>query len=266
MNPPAEDSNRQDENEQAPEAKAVHPTTRHYARLLGDLFALRDEVVTGHADNCYYGLGKAPCTCGTGELMPEPAPPRPPRRQRRPSGSLRAARRARRPKFDLTYRPLTYWPVTRDGRVKLSCIAPELPDGLPEEVEIARVELDSATGDTMAVTARRTKKFVKYAVIDEYGTEFTFRPRRSELPLTFGELIALIDSVRVPGNEEYVGGLVMGALDCGVDNPSQMLDFVNVSSRFYRALGAYYAERVQEWVDRQLARDGQPGVDEGEEE
>jgi hypothetical protein len=65
-----------------------------------------------------------------------------------------------------------------------------LPDQEQGEVEIARIEIRSTTGDVTSVYARRGSKRIRYRVVDEYeGDTLTGKTTRtSARPLTLGEL------------------------------------------------------------------------------
>src|SRR5262245_28041430 len=85
-----------------------------------------------------------------------------------------------------------------------------LPSLKPEEIEIARVSLDSTTGDVISIRARRRGETIHYRIVDDYysdGHRYKWRPQKSTCPLTMHELIGLIDSVRVIGDDNWGGGL-----------------------------------------------------------
>ena len=77
-----------------------------------------------------------------------------------------------------------------------------LPDYLPGEVEIARIVLDSVTQDVISFRARRRRsgQRILYRVVDEFqepgGARWTCRPASSARPLSFDQLVALIDGAR----------------------------------------------------------------------
>lgn len=129
-----------------------------------------------------------------------------------------------------------------------------LPDYATGEVEIARVSLQSTTGDVISVRARPKGRFIGYRIVDEYGTRFKFRPRRSEEPLTFGELIGLMDGVEHPGREGT--GLTNFFRDAltsmKAEDPFQLVSFVRVSSLFYPDLECWYEDEAREWFIRTL--------------
>jgi hypothetical protein len=130
-----------------------------------------------------------------------------------------------------------------------------LPDYDSQEVEIARVALQSTTGDVISIRARRGEGVIHYSVVDEYESQFECSPTSSQAPLTLGELISLIDTVK---NESmgYVGltttfrdmNLVAGG------DPDNLVDFVRVSSPFYPQLEDYYAAESRDWLNEVKAR------------
>jgi hypothetical protein len=130
-----------------------------------------------------------------------------------------------------------------------------LPDYDSQEVEIARVALQSTTGDVISIRARRGDGMIHYSVVDEYESQFECSPDKSQAPLTLAELIKLIDTVR-NGSMGYVGltttfrdmNLVAGG------DPEDLVDFVRVSSPFYPQLEEYYAADSREWLKAAKAR------------
>lgn len=78
------------------------------------------------------------------------------------------------------------------GRLHPSFMGGEyLPDRRETEVEIARINIDSTTGDVTSVYAKAGKDRILYRVVDEYdGDTLTEkRTRSSKRPLSLGELI-----------------------------------------------------------------------------
>ena len=143
-----------------------------------------------------------------------------------------------------------------------------LPDHLEDEVEVARIEMRSTTGDVLQVRARPLDGRIAYRVVDEYATEhgdpetwaYVIQPETSELPLTMGELVTLIDTTRQTGglshgDDRYDVGLIEGILNGNVadgSDPATMRHFFTVSSAFYPELGAYYDAVIQDWYDEEL--------------
>jgi hypothetical protein len=73
-----------------------------------------------------------------------------------------------------------------------------LPPYLPGEVEIARISMMSVTMDVIALRARRHRGRIHYRVVDEYegmGVS-SWGQKTSARPLTFRQLVRLIDSIR----------------------------------------------------------------------
>jgi hypothetical protein len=131
-----------------------------------------------------------------------------------------------------------------------------LPSSGEDEVEIARVSLESTTADVISIRARSEGQKILYRIVDEYESEFRFEPRKSDLPLTMGELITLIDQTETTdyaGEDDYGNGLTdsfrnMNLTD-GQDS-TDLIDFVTVSSEFYPTLQGYYRDRAIEWAER----------------
>ena len=135
-----------------------------------------------------------------------------------------------------------------------------LPGYLPGEVEIARIVLDSTTQDVISFRARRRRggRRILYRVVDEYPETgvWTCRPASSAQPLTFGQVILLIDTARSPDMDEYRGTLPdllrEGQHDCA---PQELASFVAVESDVYPELSAYYEAQAQLWLaGKQKAR------------
>jgi hypothetical protein len=114
-----------------------------------------------------------------------------------------------------------------------------LPDHEEEELEIARINIDSVTSDVTSVYARRTSEGIRYRVVDEYdGDTLTGETERlSPEPLTLGELT---DFFLQAWRLDEV--LDMNELD---EDGSH--DFVHPSSAFYPQFAALVHRRISEW-------------------
>lgn len=141
------------------------------------------------------------------------------------------------------------------GRIHPSLMGGEyLPELETNEVEIARLELQSTTADVISIRARRDASGIRYRIVDEYNDlEYAFSPERSEAPLILGELVALLDHACVPGQNETMEtyGLVQGFWEWNFEpgsKPEDAVNFVTVSSPFYPALAEYYRARADEWI------------------
>jgi hypothetical protein len=94
--------------------------------------------------------------------------------------------------------------LSDEDRERLGAIHPSfmggeyLPGYCRDEVENARIELDSTTSDVISLRARpigRTRPRIAYTLRDEYETEYKIRPARTARPLTLGQLFTLLDDV-----------------------------------------------------------------------
>lgn len=129
-------------------------------------------------------------------------------------------------------------------------------------MEIARVSLDSTTGDVFSIRAQSKGEMIHYKIVSEYEDdedfpEIEFQPKESKLPLTTGELISLIDSVKFVGEDDYGKGLTNSFRDRQfVDNanPDELANFVIVTSELYPDLEGYYREEAKEWLEKAKAK------------
>ena len=136
------------------------------------------------------------------------------------------------------------------GRIHPSCMGGEyLSDLEPSEVEIARIPIQSTTGDVTSVYARREGRRIHYRVVDEYGGDTLRRPteRWSILPLRMGELVRFF----------------LGAWDlCACldnfenDDPEYAMDFFSGDSEFY----PYFDDALRRVVRRHWRATGRHGV------
>ena len=125
-----------------------------------------------------------------------------------------------------------------------------LPDCEENEVEIARVALDSTTADVITVRARPDGKVIRYRVVDEYKSDYVLEFDQSNKPLTLRRLIQLMDTVEsvefeswdlVDNHWNYLAGEGSYDLDYCVA-------FTTVSSAFYPQLAEYYELRGEKWI------------------
>jgi hypothetical protein len=131
------------------------------------------------------------------------------------------------------------------GRIHPAMMGGEyLPKIERDEVEIARVDLESVTADALEVRARRESDKIHYRVVDEYETAYEIEPNSSKEPLSLGDLIELIDTASDGENVGLTDFFRDLNLD-GVDDPKELLTFVTVTSAFYPQLDAYYVARAR---------------------
>jgi len=150
-----------------------------------------------------------------------------------------------------------------------------LPPYLPDEVEIARVSMESVTGDVISIRARKTDDgLIHYRMVDEYEDSgdgiYKCHPETSSQPLTFGELVSVIDNAeRTELEDESLPGLANHLRDSNYlcdrseDRLDTLVEFVDASSPFYPELGEWYEAEAQEWYETRLAElRAEKGIDE----
>ena len=149
--------------------------------------------------------------------------------------------------------------LSEDLKQSIGSIDPSFLGGefLPElgenDVIIASINLKSTTSDVIAVIARLTDKGIEYRVEDEYmdsypeGEEhYKVQPNFSKEPLSFKELINLIDNAREGG------GLIDSAKNYYPEEPEEYYDFATAESAFYPQLRDWYDESNNEWLEDKL--------------
>ncbi len=133
-----------------------------------------------------------------------------------------------------------------------------LPKFAPREVEIARVSLESTLADCISIRAGFADGEYRYRIVDEYGSEFDFEPETSATPLTFRQLVNLINWAELT-DTDFVLGLHDSYLELNYypgRDPQELSTFVTVSSFFYPQLEDYFAERSAAWVNKKLGGEG----------
>ena len=144
-------------------------------------------------------------------------------------------------------------PGLRDllGKIHPSFMGGEyLPDYLPEEVEIARVAMNSTTGDVISIRASLEEDGrLHYRVVDEYDREFRLPIEVSDLPLNYREMIQLIDRAEWDDT-----GLVLPFLELNYeyDDAERLRDFIWVSSDFYPDLASHYRGVSDAFLDSRV--------------
>lgn len=123
-----------------------------------------------------------------------------------------------------------------------------LPSPRPGEVEIARIQIYSTTGDVAAVYARRVGRRIRYRVVDEYAGETLEgkATRDSMKPLTLEALHDLLTGVR------GLHGILEANFEGDVES---MLGFFVAESDFYPQLDALCRQRVVEAFPEQEEED-----------
>ena len=133
-----------------------------------------------------------------------------------------------------------------------------LPDYRRDEIEIARIELESTTSDVISVRARPRGRRIEYSVCDEYQVEYRLPQKTSRQPFSLRDLIRFLDSVEHPEHDPewerfgFVLSFNQTSLDCSGDLEA-LKDFTSVESDFYPGLGRHYARVISEWYQARLA-------------
>lgn len=144
------------------------------------------------------------------------------------------------------------WPrkSVRQRKVVHPCLHDDafLPIGGLGEVEVARIELQSVTGDVVSVRARRDPAGIRYRIVDEYEGEYILARETSAEPLTLREMVEFLDRSRLEGlpNGLSIGYNCMNT-SSGLEREAARY-FTRISSDFYPKLEAHYEARFDEWV------------------
>lgn len=163
---------------------------------------------------------------------------------------------------------LTEGKLDEDIRTVIGKVHPRFMGGeyLPalgeDEIEIARIALQSVTADVISIRARRHAGGIRYRIVDEYAHPLVLQRDSSRWPLSMGELIDLIEGCRCKGDEQ-AGCPVFGTLaynfePCTLDSDqvvAEMRRFVTLSSVFYPELGAYYEHAIDKYIDSRRPSD-----------
>jgi hypothetical protein len=186
-------------------------------------------------------------------------------------------------KYDLNLRPESYWPFNQpragkhtnefERRLAEACVTGNVSrigfppvefalrggDFLPEfarhEVEIARLALNSTTWDVDSIRARPRGKRIYYRVVTEYPEmQVRCTPKSSIRPLSFGELIQLIEGLTC--GEYSLSPRGCRESGCGdldtVEEIRDAVEFVRVTSDFYPELERWYDEEAEEWAAQRI--------------
>lgn len=155
--------------------------------------------------------------------------------------------------WNLAFRPTTYWKTTPGKKI---IPAGSLPNFECGEVEIARIQMQSTLGDVISLRARREASGrILYQFYDEYPENdiaYEFSPEASSEPLSFGEVVNLLDNARCsePYEDEsrVIWSFIKMNRESGVDDQKQLLTFIRVISPFYPQLIDYFRWRTRQWL------------------
>lgn len=191
-------------------------------------------------------------------------------------------------KFDLDYRPASYWvkrigstikgelrrryaldsldrkiastailneSLTEEERAAATSFHPSmmrgeyLPDLLPDEVEIARVVMKSTMMDVISIRARKTKRRILYRIVTEY--EDTPYQEYVVRPQTSSQPLTLRELISMmDGAVEngLVGNGRQGNYEDGGMAAEDVYDFDAASSLFYPQHAGWYDATNDEWL------------------
>jgi hypothetical protein len=151
--------------------------------------------------------------------------------------------------------------VTQLGRIHPSFMGGEyLPAYRPGEVEIARIHLQSTTGDVISLRARPVAEGIAYRVVDEYGGKFTLPIPTSTQPLTLAEVVRQFQKGKLK-ELDYDGGLALGYNNMNAEGSAfeDLRHFTRISSVIYRQLDRHFEHVFDDWVRESVAeRDAAP--------
>jgi hypothetical protein len=110
---------------------------------------------------------------------------------------------------------------------------------------------------------------IRYDFVDEYPEEereYSFSPATSARPLSFGEVVRLLEAATVSGMEPEYANLITGAIELNLAEGADLLEmvrFVRVTSTYYPQLEAYFEARFEAWGEqKQRAIDEEERADE----
>lgn len=129
-----------------------------------------------------------------------------------------------------------------------------LPNYQSGGVEIARVCMRSTLSDVISIRAALKGKKIHYDVVDEHDNEFELLPKSSARPLTFRELISLIDTCHIKDDLNYVNLVLMYREENYrvIQDIDLVSDFVYLESSFYPELNRWYEDVAEEWCQKKL--------------
>ena len=141
------------------------------------------------------------------------------------------------------------------GRIHPSFLGGEyLPSYLPQEVEIARICLQSTTSDVITLRARPVTEGIAYRVEDEYMGVFTLPILVSAEPLTLAEVIQQFEQGRLK-ELDWDGGLALGYNNMNAEHSDfeNLRHFTRIGSTIYRQLEKHFENVFEEWVRESCA-------------
>ncbi len=123
-----------------------------------------------------------------------------------------------------------------------------LPERLPGEVPIVRIDLESTTFDVIELRARPFPGGkISLRWVDEYETEFDMPAELIEQPMSFGDLLNFIQDCGIDEMGKFP--LVYNEMNYqGGSDVEDLRDFTSVSSDFYPELHPWAEGLFREWA------------------
>ena len=127
-----------------------------------------------------------------------------------------------------------------------------LPDWFENEVEIARISINSVTGDVVCVYARQTNEGIAYRVVDEYDGDTLNDDEQpvTKSPMTLGELTDYFMETW-----DLFGVLYMNFVEYGDEVEMAHMFIADASSSFYRQFGEFIDQKVDAWVKEHTTKE-----------
>ena len=119
------------------------------------------------------------------------------------------------------------------------------------KVEIARLTMKSTLGDYISFVAQQNKENITYTIVDEYESNFHHTIKSSQRPLTFREIIKLIDESTSDAYMDYnnvYGGARQSNYDDNDYDPEEFWDFEIIDSTHYNRLYDWYILQNYIWL------------------
>ena len=138
--------------------------------------------------------------------------------------------------------------LSEEMRQHLSAIHPSFMGGeyLPaineNEIEVARIELESTTADVISVRARWENGVYRYSVVDEYEEVYEVPVEQTSQPMSFKELIQFLNGVKRADENPCMGIVTLYAefnMSCG-SSYDNMVNFQRAYSDVYPEMTRYY--------------------------
>ena len=100
------------------------------------------------------------------------------------------------------------------------------------------------TADVLSLRARWERGKIRYRMVDEYEEKYEISPESSDEPLTFLEMVQLIDQEGLPDRVRNMN------YECQLDRAAaeRLATIVHTTSEFYPELEGYYEIQADAWM------------------